>query len=553
MQVQDLFFAIDKSNITDMKKLYLYICLVICLSSGYLQAQHVSPKILATAGGSVSVGNLRVSRTIGETFIKTSPTNTTSVSRGFQQNTSTITVGTINPVTFCSGNNLTIPFTATDIFGNGNIFTAQLSDVNGSFSSPVTLGTLAGNSSGNIQGIIPLNTNTGNGYRIRVISSSPGVNSLPNASNLVINQIPQAQASNTGPYVVGQTIALNASGGTSYNWSGPDSFSSVLQAPNIANATQAKGGIYTVTVTQSNCSATATTNVIVIDTCERKVDYYYDMAGNPYQALFLLTDGMSINQIPEQTTISLVPSCDGLFIGSFEMNIQGPDLNWNIIDNDSPYTLFGNSGNHFYGRNLLPGEYTLTATGYAEDNKGGGITYGPVITRFTIADNLATISMPTLSTTNLCAGSSLNVSFTTTGSFQPGTTFQVQLSNANGTFESPQPTVIGTTDVAGTVSCTIPLNVAFGTEYRIRVIASGPVLAGNPTNIFLTINPLNRTITSAITSGDIILKASGEITGSNLVISPAKVAYQAARVVTLIPGFETQGAIFKAEIKACTD
>ncbi len=553
MPVPELIYAIDKSKIIDMKRVYLYVYLVIYLSSGYLQAQSVKPRVLSTSGGSVSIGNLRVSRSIGETFVKASPTNTTSVSRGFQQNTSIIKIGIINPVTFCNGNSLTIPFTAADIFGNGNVFTAQLSDASGSFSSPVTLGTFAGNISGNIQGTIPLSTSTGNGYRIRVISSSPGVNSLANDSNLTITQTPQAQASNTGPYTIGQTIALNASGGANYNWSGPDSFNSSLQAPTIPNATQAKGGVYTVTVTQSSCSVTATTNVVISDTCVRKVDYYYDMAGNPYQALFSLTDGMVINQIAEQTTISLVPSCDTLLIGSFELNIQGPDLNWNIVKNESPYTVFGNSGNYFYGRNLHPGEYTLTATGYAQDNKGGGITYGPIITRFTVVGNLATISMPTLSTTNLCAGSNLNVSFTTTGSFNPETTFQVQLSNMYGNFESPQPTIIGTTNTAGTVNCTIPLNVTFGTKYLIRVVASSPVLAGNPTNNFLTINPLNRTIASAITSGDIILKASEEITGSNLVISPAKVAYQAAKTVILIPGFETQGAIFKAEIKACTD
>ncbi|RYE12395.1 MAG: hypothetical protein EOP51_31640, partial [Sphingobacteriales bacterium] len=284
-------------------------------------------------------------------------------------------------------------FTAVDIFGSGNIYTAELSDASGNFSSPVTLGTLTSNSSGNIQGIIPLNTTSGNAYRVRVRSSSPVVNSMSNTTNLVINQTPQATASNTGPYNVGQTIALSATGGNTYQWAGSASFSSSAQSPAITNAMQANAGIYTVTVSAAGCSATATTNVVVngADPCTQPVKYYYNKSGNPYQTLFPLTDGMVINQITEQTTVSLVPVCDTLTIGSFELNIQGPELNWNLLQNVSPYTLFDNVGNHFFGRNLLPGQYTLTATGYAQDNKGGGRTYGPVITRFTIVGNLATI------------------------------------------------------------------------------------------------------------------------------------------------------------------
>ena len=539
-----------------MKRLcLLYISLGFIFITKYSQAQSVNPKVLSTAGGSVSVGNIQVSRSIGETFIVAGPTNATSVSRGFQQNTSSISVGTVSPATFCSGANIIIPFTAVDIFGSGNVFTAELSDAGGNFTSPVAIGTLNGNGSGNIQGVIPLNTSTGNGYRVRVRSSAPAVISSSNATNMTINQTPQASASNTGPYNVGQVITLNASGGTSYNWSGPASFSSSAQSPTIADALQANSGIYTVTVSYNACSTTATTNVVIngLDPCVRLVDYYYNKSGNPYQSLFPLVDGMVINQVPFQTNISLIPACDTLRIGSFELNMQGPDLNWNIIQNIFPYTVFDNLANHFYGMNLQPGQYTLTATGYAEDNKGGGRTYGPVIIRFTIVGNLATISTPALSTTNLCAGTNVDVSFTTTGSFDGGNSFEVQLSNENGNFEAPAPTIIGTANAAGLVHCMIPLSVTGGSGYRIRIASSNQTLAGNPTMSPLTINPLNRNLTNDITSGDNLLKASGEITGNNKLIAPAKIGYQAGKAILLNPGFETLGAVFKAEIKGCTD
>jgi len=75
---------------------------------------------------------------------------------------------------------------------------------------------------------------------------------------------PVASATNTGPYCVGETIELDAGGGTSYSWTGPASFSSGVESPTRPSATTAMGGIYTVTVTNStNCTATTTTNVVV--------------------------------------------------------------------------------------------------------------------------------------------------------------------------------------------------------------------------------------------------------------------------------------------------
>lgn len=554
MQVQELVLIRANLKLISMKRLWLiFISLGFVLIGNYSWAQSVSPKAITSAGGSVAVGNIQVSRSIGETFIIPSPLNTVSVSRGFQQNTSSISIGTIVGTTFCSGATLAIPFTAVDIFGSGNVFTAELSDNNGSFASPVSIGTLNGNVSGSIQAVIPLNTITGIGYRIRVRSSSPMVYSLPNPTNLTINQTPQVTATNTGPYFVGQTIALSAtSGGSTYQWAGPNSFTSSAQSPTIPNSLQANAGVYTVTVGYNGCTATATTRVVINgdDPCVRIIDYYYNKSGDPYTSLFPLVDGMVIDQVPYQVNISLVPSCNSFHIGSFDLTMVGPDLNWNIMQEIAPYTVFDNRGNHYFGMNLKPGSYTLTATGYSQGNRGGNVIYSKVI-RFTIVGNLSTISLPTLSTTNLCAGTNVDVSFSTTGTFAPGNVFQAQLSNIYGNFEAPAATVIGTSTTPGTINATIPLNVVGGSNYRIRVASSNQTLAGNPTMSVMTVNPLNQSFTAPITGGDNLYKVSGEITGTNKLVNPAKVTYQAAKAVVLMPGFETQGAGFKAEIKAC--
>lgn len=80
-----------------------------------------------------------------------------------------------------------------------------------------------------------------------------------------INANPTATASaNPSSICAGETIALNAGGGTSYSWAGPNGYSNGTQAPNILNAGTVQSGNYTVTVTDVNlCSSVAVTSVSV--------------------------------------------------------------------------------------------------------------------------------------------------------------------------------------------------------------------------------------------------------------------------------------------------
>ncbi len=76
-------------------------------------------------------------------------------------------------------------------------------------------------------------------------------------------------ATSNSPTCVGDTIKLSATstGGTgliSFAWTGPSSFSSGSQNPNITNATLAMAGNYTVTATDANnCSDQSTVGVVV--------------------------------------------------------------------------------------------------------------------------------------------------------------------------------------------------------------------------------------------------------------------------------------------------
>jgi hypothetical protein len=73
-------------------------------------------------------------------------------------------------------------------------------------------------------------------------------------------------ASSNSPVCSGNAITLfgaNVSGGATYQWNGPNGFSSTQQNPVIANATLNDAGTYTLTITKAGCSAAITTVVNV--------------------------------------------------------------------------------------------------------------------------------------------------------------------------------------------------------------------------------------------------------------------------------------------------
>ena len=102
-------------------------------------------------------------------------------------------------------------------------------------------------------------------YTLTVVNPSGCSNSV--STNVVVNSLPAATASNSGPVCVGQSLSLTGGpfGMVSYSWTGPNGFTSILQSPTVsAAATAAMAGLYTLTVVDaSGCSNTATTIAVV--------------------------------------------------------------------------------------------------------------------------------------------------------------------------------------------------------------------------------------------------------------------------------------------------
>ncbi|MBN2892672.1 MAG: T9SS type A sorting domain-containing protein [Bacteroidales bacterium] len=90
-----------------------------------------------------------------------------------------IITGIVNDSPFIISNDysadITIPYTIEGTFESNNIFTAILSDENGSFDNSQFIGNIASNTNGEIEGNIPAGTISGTAYRIKVYGSNPNI------------------------------------------------------------------------------------------------------------------------------------------------------------------------------------------------------------------------------------------------------------------------------------------------------------------------------------------------------------------------------------------
>ncbi|MCP9769292.1 hypothetical protein EGI22_15370, partial [Lacihabitans sp. LS3-19] len=87
---------------------------------------------------------------------------------------------------------------------------------------------------------------------IYTLTVEAGGNQSVLTTSVTINPLPTVVIGSNSPICEGATLNLTASGGTSYAWTGPNSFVSTDQNPSITSATVAMSGNYLVTVTDAN-------------------------------------------------------------------------------------------------------------------------------------------------------------------------------------------------------------------------------------------------------------------------------------------------------------
>lgn len=138
-------------------------------------------------------------------------------------------------------------------------------------------------------------------------------------TTVVVNIIPaKPTVSSNSPVCPTTTLNLTASsttGGVTYAWTGPSSFSSSQQNPSISNVSSANAGTYSVTATVNGCTSQAgTTNVVVQITTPTPVA----TSNAP------LCDGGSLN-----LAASLIPGATYEWTGpnNFTSALQNPVIN----------------------------------------------------------------------------------------------------------------------------------------------------------------------------------------------------------------------------------
>lgn len=102
-------------------------------------------------------------------------------------------------------------------------------------------------------------------YTIIAISDGNMCNNAGTGSaTITVNTLPTPSIGSNSPVCEGSALLLNAGGGLTYNWSGPNGFISGTQNPILNNISSNSAGLYSVTVTNSNgCKSSTNTNVLV--------------------------------------------------------------------------------------------------------------------------------------------------------------------------------------------------------------------------------------------------------------------------------------------------
>jgi uncharacterized delta-60 repeat protein len=164
------------------------------------------------------------------------------------------------PTSYCPSEGLSVSYTVKGTFLPGNVFSVELSDETGSFSSPISIGSINSITDGIISANLPNVLLAGNGYRLRVISSSPVTNGSTNGINLTIKPLPIISANSSATEICeGDNITLTSSGTAStYSWLG-----GVIEGVSFIPPIGSNSYIVSGTNTSTGCSNSDTITIIV--------------------------------------------------------------------------------------------------------------------------------------------------------------------------------------------------------------------------------------------------------------------------------------------------
>lgn len=169
-----------------------------------------------------------------------------------------------NESTVCAGTTTKIPVVSSTTFTSGNIFTAQLSNALGDFSSPVTIGTIASSTPDSINVAIPSSgIQNGNNYSMRIISSSPPVTGTPTTAFSLLNipALTLTSTANNNNSCLGTPVTYTATGASSYEFFVDSVAQDTATTTDVFISPALPLGQYTITVKGYNLCGSSTTDL----------------------------------------------------------------------------------------------------------------------------------------------------------------------------------------------------------------------------------------------------------------------------------------------------
>jgi hypothetical protein len=130
-----------------------------------------------------------------------------------------------------------------------------------------------------------------------------------------------------------------------------------------------------------------------------------------------------------------------------------------------------------------------------------------------------TIDITSITPAQVCAGSTVSVAFSTSGTFNAGNQFEAQLSDASGSFAVPIATARG---AGSPITLTVPAGTATGT-YKVRVVSTSPAVISNTVDLQV-VNLSNLTCTATPNPGSPGTPVTLTISGSGLPAGPFDVS-----------------------------
>lgn len=272
-------------------------------------------------------------------------------------------------------------------------------------------------------------------------------------ATVIVHPIPTGTTSNSGPVCAGQNVTLNVSSaaGTTFSWTGPGGFTSTASNPTIFNIQTS--GTYTVAMTNSGCTGTTTTSVVV-----------YPLPTAIASANTPLCAGQNLHLAGGST---ILPSSGYLWSGpnGFSSTLQSPIINAVTAVNAGTYFLTSYS-------NGCPG-ISASVT----------VVVNPIPAQPTSSSN-----------SPICAGQTLQLNSSTV---VPGATFSWTGPNnyASGQQNPTRPNA--TTAMSGTYNAYTILNGCNSLPTVVNVVvnpipvpvpsSNSPVCSGNALNLFSTL------------------------------------------------------------------